>query len=222
MLNKFSSKQKIYFVVAIFILLSLFMLGIALSRTGKTKVNVEIIPSDAQLFINDRGSSAGEVYLKPGTYTFSAKKEGYLDDKQIIIVGDNEEFIGLVPTPNSNEARRWLKDNPSIQAKRESIGGKMAALRGEYVQQKTPLIDYLPYTDVIGPFTIDFGSSTSRQYGTFLEINYSTPKGREGALKWIRSKGQDPTDYEIRYGNDFKNPLLPVDTEEGAEEGPNE
>jgi len=221
MLNRFSPKQKLSFAAAVFMVLVVVILGVTISRIGKTRVSIKVIPSDAQVFIDGKQSVAGDVYLKPGTYTFSAKKKGFLEDKLVVIVDSTEESIGLIPEPNSDEARRWQKDNPALQLQREEIGGKRAALEGEYVAKNTPLIEYLPYTDVSGPFTIDFGSSKSRQYGTFLEINNSSAKGREKALQWIRSKGYDPTDFEIRYDNAFVNPILPIDTEEG-EEGPNE
>ena len=68
------------------------------------------------------------------------------------------------------------------------------------------MISKLPYSDVTGPFTIDYGPSTTRKDGVFLLISDSSPRGRVNAFKWIRQQGYDPTDFEIVYTN-VANPL---------------
>lgn len=63
-----------------------------------------------------------------------------------------------------------------------------------------PLKDRLPYTDISGPFKINYvGKGT---YGEDrIAITNSTPDGRKDALIWLRSKGVDPIDVSIDYFN---------------------
>lgn len=217
MLEKLSFRQKWIIVLLVFALLVTFLLTIAISRIGKTKVNIEIIPKDSSLYIDGKKSSPGDNYLKPGKHTFEAKKSGFTNDKVVLRVENESLEIGLIPEPKSEEAIDWLNKNPEIQLKREAIGAKMSSLLGGYVEDNTPIINDLPYTDVDGPFTIDYGSTPNRLYGSFIEITDSTPLGREAAISWIKSQGYDPTDIDIRF-DDFENPLLPRDINEGRHE----
>lgn len=181
-----------------------------LTRSGETKVVVHVIPEDAQVTMNGKPASGGTLYLKPGEYAFSASKNGFKTDTQKIMVGNEEQEIGLLPEPESAEAKEWLDKNPRIQQARESYGGLNANREGQEVQNQTPIIEFLPVTLVEdGPFSIDYGKSEKRPNGVFLEISDSSPEGRQKAISWIRDHQQDPTDLEIRY-IDFVNPFNPT------------
>lgn len=207
-MQSYISRKYIY-IALFFILILLFIsIFIAVSRSGKISVDISVIPSDANVYINNKKTNSGEHYLKPGTYTISAKKSGFKDDKQIISVDRESVDVGLIPEPNSKEAYKWLKDNPELQYKREEMAGKMAALRGEYTIKESPIIESIPYTSVEGPFSIDYGADKSKgAYSIYIKISDSTPEGRVAALKWIREQGEDPTNYNIEYV-DFNNPLI--------------
>lgn len=180
-----------------------------ISRSGETKVVVHIIPEDAQVTMNGKPASGGPLYLKPGEYTFSASKNGFKTDTQKLTVGSEAQEVGLLPEPESAEAKEWLEKNPRIQQARESYGGLNANREGQEVQNQTPILEFLPVTLVEdGPFSIDYGKTTKREKGVFLEISDSSPEGREKAISWIRDHQQDPTDLEIRYV-DFVNPFSP-------------
>jgi hypothetical protein len=175
-------------------------------RIGKERVFIEVIPTDAVIYIDGKKISSGDNYIKKGTYGFSAKKEGFRDDIQIITIPKGGLDIGLIPEPKSTKAKKWLQDNPKIQDNREAIGGKMSELRGYFIENKTPIISVLPYYDSIAPFSIDYGGSRSGEYGTLIIISNSIPQSRVEALKYIKQNGSNPTDLEIMY-KDFKNPL---------------
>ena len=209
-LDRFTFKQKVAVLFVIFILFVTYSIFTVIERTGKEKVSVTVIPNDAIIYLDNKQINKGDIYLKKGTYTFSAKKKGFKTDTQIIKVSDKEISIGLLPTPESEEAKAWLRNNPTIQTQREGVGGDMAALRGRYIEEQTPLIKELPYTDINAPFSIDYGASPTRKYGVIIYISDSTPRGRQLALNWIKQQGANPTDLEIYY-NDFTNPI----TEEG-------
>ncbi len=217
MLEKISFRQRVVIVSLLFLVVVSFLLVVAISRIGKTRVSVELIPSDSQLYLDGKKSNPGDLYIKPGKHTFTAKKNGFIDDKVVLYIDNEPLKVGLVPDPKSEEAINWLAKNPEIQLKREGIGAQMSSLIGGYVTKNTPIINELPYTSVEGPFTLDYGSSPYRLYGSFIVVSDSTPVGREAALAWIRKQGYDPTNFDIRF-DDFSNPLLPKDINEGRSE----
>lgn len=210
MLDRLTFRHKIYIALVLFIILVIFSVYTAVDRIGKEKVSIVVIPADSHIYLNDKKIDSGDIYLTEGTYTFTAKKDGFKSDSQVIKVVKGGVSVGLLPKPESEEAKQWVKNNPTIQMQREGIAGDMAVLRGRYIEDQTPLIKELPYTDINAPFSIDYGASPTRKYGVVIYISNSTPYGRQAALKWIRQQGVNPSDLEIYY-NDFTNPI----TEEG-------
>ena len=64
----------------------------------------------------------------------------------------------------------------------------------------------MPYIDILGPFSIDYGPSKIQPDGMVLFVSDSSPGGRQKALKWIRENNQEPTDLEIVF-SDYLSPL---------------
>jgi hypothetical protein len=203
-------KQRILFGAIVIFLLVTWQIGILISHVGKTKVSVTVIPKDARITLNHKSFSSKTAYLHPGEYTFAASKEGWKTDTQIIDVGKKKVVVNLLPAPNSSEAYNWLKNNLKTQLEREKLGGENVAMKSNEVLQKNPIIGRLPYTDLTGPFSIDYGPSPTRRNSVFLIISNSSPAGRQKALDWIRRHGQDPTNLEIRYYG-FSNPITPFE-----------
>ena len=184
----------------------LYSLGTMVLRGGETKVVITVIPGDATVFIDGKQSKDGTHYMKPGEYTFSAKKDGFKEDTLKVNVEDQEVEVGLIPSADSEEAEALFSQNEDLQAQREAIGAKRASKSGLSREDVTPLIALLPVTEINGPFTLDYGPSETRDNGVFIEVSDSSPGGRKNAQKWMKERGMDPTDLEIRY-TDFVNPL---------------
>lgn len=183
-----------------------------MQKDGKTRIKIEVIPSDAKVYINNKEARSDVVHLKPGSYSFKATRKGFLDDYVTLSIGKQPETISLLPTPNSQYAYDWISDNPDIQLDREAIGGKMSQRVGQEVTKQNPIITLLPYSDLMGPFSIDYGASKLRRNGILLDINNSSPQGRLNAMKWIRSQGYDVTDLEIVF-SDYNQQVFPKDSE---------
>lgn len=190
---------------ALSFLILVYGLTISVGRFGKTKVSITVVPEDSQILVDEQPSEK-IIYLSPGEHTFAAKHSGFKDDTFTKVIGSGNESVGLIPTPDSDEARAMFENDPDLQAQREAIGGLRANEKGMQIEEQTPLIRVLPITDINGPFSIDYGPSETRENGTFIEISDSSPESRVDALKWIRRQGEDPTNLEIRY-SDFVNPL---------------
>lgn len=203
--NDQRKKRMLALGIGLLVVLFGFQAILFLSRIGEKKVKITVIPSTAEVFVDDR-EVGGSVYLANGEYTFKARAEGYKDDEFKVSVGEGKNVVELIPSPESPEAIEFLDDNPAIQAKREAIGGRRSEQLGDKVKNETPILSKLPVTDISGPFSIDYGGSGDREYGSFLLVSDSSPKGRASALKWIKQQGVDPTDLEIKFA-DFYNPL---------------
>lgn len=206
MFSKITFRQKLYLIAGLVFIVIVFSLFIAISRVGKTKVTITAIPEDSQVTINKQSSQTGDVYLTPGKYVFSAKKDGFLADTQTIDINGGSSIVGLTPAPNSSQALKWLKDNPDIQRRREAIGGQNTDRVGQQATEITPIISLLPITNAQDQYSIDYGASKSRSGGSFILITSPFPDSRDKALQWIKDQGYDPTDLEIVYDN-FSNPL---------------
>ncbi len=205
MFKNMTFRKKLILAAGLMGILLLYTMGLAISRSGKVKVDIVVIPAESQVLVDNK-TVGDSVYLTPGEHTFTAKSEGFKDDSLTIKVDAGTNLVELIPEPESEEAKSLISEDPKLQVAREAIGGRRANQAGLAREDVTPLIALLPVTEILGPFTIDYGPSQSRKNGVFLQISDSSPKGRQKALEWIRERGQDPTDLEIRY-LDFTNPL---------------
>jgi hypothetical protein len=174
------------------------------SHTGKTAITLEIAPSIATSTIDGKQVHGGIVYISKGEHTLTVDLADFTSKSQTFTVSSQAQSINLALQPANATGRKLLTDNPAYQLQREAIGGEQkAALQA---QAETPLISKLPYTDITGPFQIDYGQSPTRKGGTVIIINNSAPIGRVHALDWIRQQGYDPANLEIQFA-DFANPL---------------
>lgn len=186
----------------------IFNITLNTSRAGKIATTIEVMPEDAVITIDGEKSSSGTVYLEPGSHTFVASKTGFTDDKETITISSTANYVGLLPTPASDEAKKWAEQD-DVADKIESISGSIASAKGSATQTANPLIDYLPQSDIEAPYTISYKLAANSSGGedAVIIIKNSTPDGRTKALAWIRSQGIDPADLNIQF-DDFQNPLV--------------
>jgi len=177
-----------------------------ISRIGKTEVTVNIAPLTAQLYIDNEEGGGGVNYLKPGKYTFVAKKKGFADAEVVVDVGTNSQSVDLLLVPNSPEGRKYLDENPEERRAYENLTSEIAKKKGKEMRGNAPIISQLPHTDLVGPFSIDYGPNLEEPGQVTLIVSNSTPAGRLAALQWIKDQGQNPSEINIVY-SDFLSPL---------------
>ncbi len=178
---------------------------------GKTRLSIHVIPTDSLISINGQVTDSRKIYVAPGSYSVSAKKSDFSEDKINLKVENKNLDIYLLPRPLSDDAVKWLKDNPKIQLEREAYGAKRDVAIQSTLQSKYPLLNDLP--QAFKYFSIDHGSSIrypADPESIAIYIHGTLPPDRQAALKWISDQGFNPADYEIIF-SDFTNPFLAGD-----------
>lgn len=189
-------------IILLVVVLAAWGLYTSTIHRGKIGVEIQVVPGDAQVFLDGKRISSSKPYLKPGSYVFSATKEGFEKNSAEITISATHRYVGILLSPVSDEAKKWATDN---QAKIEQIGSRIVTERASVVENENPLLAKLPYDDIMGPFSIDFGFNTEQSYSAYIIIKNATPAGRVRALQWIRDQGVDPADLTIQF-EDFNNP----------------
>lgn len=203
---RLKTKKLLYISVLLVLFFAFYHFALWVSRFGEIKLSIHVSPKTSNIRVNGKEVPGDSIHLGPGNYIVVASSEGFTDAVEEISIEREDADVYLLPEPSSDSAREWLRMNPEIQKEREAIGGIIANKKGLEIKQKIPLVEILPYSDLVGPFSIDYGPSPTRKNDAFLIVSNSSPKGRQNALRWIRQNGYDPTDLEIRFA-DFNNPL---------------
>lgn len=169
---------------------------------GKIAVQIQTVPSSARVTLNGKKISSSKTYLEPGEYVFSASEDGFETNSAEVPISASRQYVGLILSPISEEAKKWAVDNQTEYAE---IGSRVSNDRVSIAEKDNPLLEKLPYYDIIGPFAIDFDFGSEGSLKAKTVIRNSTPNGRLKALKWIREQGVDPADLMIEF-EDFDNP----------------
>ncbi len=168
-------------------------------KKGKIQVTVEVYPKNASLSVDGKSISTGENYIEPGRHTFVASSKGFLDNKKEYDISQTVNYIGLVLTPYSDEAKKFVENDPNSDDI-ETIVGKSIESEGAQVIDKYPVVGELPHYDITAPYSIDYGQDEKYPDRPFLVINDSVPSGRIEALRWIyENNGGKITNLDIRF-----------------------
>lgn len=200
-------KQKYILIgfLGFFLLGLLYFLLVTYPRLGKVAVEVLAHPSDTTITIDGDAYSPGTIYLRPGEYTLLAKKNGWTNATASIIVTKQPRSVALVLEPDSVQAYKILEDEKVI-AEREALAAVTANARGEDIRSRYPIIERLPYSDISGPFKIDFGFDQLDKTTPYLIVSFSTPKGRRLAIDWLKKNNVDLVKTEVIFEG-FNNPF---------------
>lgn len=204
--QSFFSRNKIA-VIATLITLIVLVAGysayLAYTRQGKLGVTVSIVPSSAQLTINNQPSGKGTLWLAPGVYEFTATLSGFEQRTKTVTVTDKKEqnVVAMSLAPTSDEAKDWAQKHAADYSRNEQYGGIEAREQGAYLRQTYPIITKLPYVD---PYYKIAYTTDDRKLT--LTIDTPSPRYRYFAVQKIRELGYNPTDYIIEF-KQFQNPL---------------
>ena len=101
-------------VTAIIFFTIVFSPIVLIMRAGKVKVEIHVAPRNAQLTLNDTTiKNNKKMYLEPGNYHLSAKREHFEDLEIDFQVSKDLPYIVAVMTPSDEEGEKYLEENPS-------------------------------------------------------------------------------------------------------------
>lgn len=196
--------RRLKIVGIIILLIALLGLVVILMRQKSNTAYIDtlVAPSGSSVKVDGHGVVSGKHALKPGTHLVAAHKQGFIDQKQSVVVNKNEtRFVGFVLVPNSASTTDWYKHHADDQQLSEAVASRNFDQANKDATLANPLLKKLPY---IGPaflFRIDYGvpSTTTKLGQTGIYIRYQTDLGKEAALAWIKNQGLDPSAMDIIY-----------------------
>lgn len=184
----------------------------AQQRAGKIAVPVEVVPRDATVVLSNKQPlpSSGVAYIAPGEYKVTVKKEGFTTqtrDLRVSAAAVPYIYIGL--SGESREAKSWQERNARDYQKLEIITVEKNRDYTTLFRSANPIVEILPIKDPY--YTIDYRNRNDTSIE--LIIHGTSPRYREAAVAYLRSKGYEPTDYHVVYDG-FINPLEDTEAEQ--------
>lgn len=171
---------------------------------GKIAIPVEVVPRDANVTLDGKPlPSRGTAWITPGNYKVTVSKDGFASYTNSLRVSeDATPYIYVALAGKSDNAKKWQETNRADYSRLELLTIQKSREYNTRFKSNNPIVSILPIKDPY--YTIDY-----RNYNdTSVElIIYGTsPRYREAAIDFLRSKGYDPTDYRVTYEG-FVNPL---------------
>lgn len=175
----------------------------ALSKVGKNKLEVVVVPSYADLTVNNQRVGSSELYLDDGEYTIEANSPGFSSFKNSFSVPDTKGPIVVLLRPESTSAQKWAESNQKAYQEAEGIAAEQASDYSEQLLEKNPIIGKLPVTTSF--YRVDYAIDPDSD-GYIIEIRADSEVGRRTAIENIRTLGFETSEYKIRF-IDFNNPF---------------
>lgn len=197
---------KIIVVAAIALLAGgVYLISLSIYRSDKSKVTIYTVPNSAEITFNDHKLSNGVHYLKPGYYKIKVSKEGFLPYEEPVDIKQPSQIINVALSPDSEEASSWLQENEEQYLGYEQIAGEQATQEGAIVIEKNPIINKLPFKNLL--FTIGYRADTSDSTGQSIIVEIDAVDGyRQSAINQIENWGFDPAELNINFRN-YQNPF---------------
>lgn len=183
-----------------------------ISRIGLVGVDIIAIPNDSKITMNGKSIKSGKIYLKPGTYDFTASRQYFttikkkLDTNNMLVPG----VLYLQPRPDSQEALDFLEAHPEIQRQREAASGAESDGIQQKLLEKNPGITSLPYENA--HYKIDYliDDSYNLSYTITLLAIINGPQDyaryktqlieyKKEALNYLENKGLDTKKAKITF-----------------------
>jgi hypothetical protein len=183
---------------------------INLQNQGKPELTIQVSPTTAQVTVNGKSSSSGTIRVPAGKTTITVEKDGF-EPKTVTTTAKLEEdnYIGVALLPKTDAAKKEVE---SIEERhlREGISSNNEDVRTEKSVEQNPIITELPYLGEGLDYRIDYGlpadPARAKAGVLAIEIDASTPEARQAALDWIRSIGENPSNYEVVFTT-YKGPI---------------
>lgn len=200
-------------VAAIIFFTIIFSTIVLIMRAGKVKVEIHVAPRNAQLVLNGvEVKNNKKMYLEPGSYHLSAKREHFEDLEIDFQVSKELPYIVAVMTPSDKEGEKYLDDNPAEFRKVEGYIGVLMEKAGALEREKYPIIKNLPINNRFYSISYsypDYQSPTGENGAPVILVKADTSYLDTAVAKLKTFEGVSLIDYEINFSleNTFENPL---------------
>lgn len=189
------------FLIGVLIVLALLAFSLNGLLRPKSNILLEVSPRVSTIVVD--GSSKthiGSIYLSPGEHSIKASMAGFTDQTQKVTttkVGKSELVIILIPS--SSVGSDWLASHYSEDLYRQGLASKSFSATSKKSAADLPLLKELPYIGAGFAYRIDYGISPTNSDNTQIIITAPDVQSQRDAISWIKSKGYDPSIYDIAY-----------------------
>ena len=189
----------------IFVGLIVYFGIIQLSHQGKTKVDISILPNDADITLNGTAVRPGTTYIPPGEYTLIANRSGFQTHQEVLNIKNGTDSISIMMEASSEEGEKWISDHTSLYQEFEARSGKEVIESGQSFYDANPIVADLPFRNSL--FVIGYEHPKDDPDSEKIIVTIDAPYGyRESAIYQIEQLGYKPADYQIRFNN-YENPF---------------
>lgn len=201
-----STRKIVVALLAIlFIATVIYFSVISIDRNGKTALSLSAFPDDMTILIDGESVEIGTLYLVPGTYQLEATRQGYDSYKKTIVLGEEEQTMAIILSPNSEEAFEYGRKNEAAYLKVQAEGEVAAAEAGKRFSELNPITKDLPYKTFF--YSVGYRMDQADPSGNSIIIEIDAGEAyRQAALYRIRELGYDPTDFTINFRG-YENPF---------------
>ncbi len=191
------------FITAIAIItvaIILYFLISGISRRGETKLNIQTIPSSAEVKIDGKAARKS-TYLSPGEHTLSISASGFETQEDTVNISNGATTRYYPLTPVSESAKAWAKKNQTLYLQLEGKVAEQNRIEGETFAKNNPITNVLPYRGAL--YDIEYRQKANGQI--VILIIADSAENRAFALRKIENMGYQPTDFEIEFPVNFSN-----------------
>ena len=198
-------KNKIFIIIAVFLLVIALFSSLYLSRINKTAVRIEMFPVDTNLRIDGHRVGRGTAYFKPGTYEIEASRKGFKSYSGTVEIDTAATPIAIMLDPESNEAKKIFTDHQADYNRAREVSYEALQKSNTLFNEKNPIISKLPYKTFM--YQIGYIRDATDPTGMSIIVTiYASETYRQAALYRIYQLGFDPTDLNIVF-KDYENPF---------------
>lgn len=192
MIQEFIRQHQTLTLVLLLGVILLIALGMRASfaSAGTQPLEVTVLPTDAQVYVNDIAVRGTRQFLRPGNYTVRAEREGFATTTQAVTIADKSQKVILKLGPTSSAARDWIDEHKDLYG--EGSGDPSGA---------DPILTRLPYQSLL--FKLEKHAVGS---DGVVELSATTIRGyRSAPVNHVRALGLDPADYRFLFN--YENPF---------------
>lgn len=192
MIQEFIRQHQNLALVLLLGIILLIALGMRASfaSSGTQRLDVTVLPTDAQLYVNDIAVGGTRQLLQPGHYMVRAEREGFATTTQAVTIADKSQEVVLKLSPASSAARDWIDEHKDLYG--EGSGDPTGA---------DPIVTRLPYQSLL--FKLEKHAIGS---DGVVELSATTIRGyRSAPVNHVRALGLDPANYRFLFN--YENPF---------------